>query len=197
MKRLIRVFLMTLVLSSLLAVPAAAAGPPQSSDVILTSDGVTVVGNATLKRQNGKVNLNVKTTGLEAGAAYTVWFVVFNDPAACVGGCDGDDLFTVPAAKGAICYAAGHVVGNKGKGNFAANLREGGANCDLTDFADVTGLTPLGQASGLIDASSAEIHIVTRTHGAPIPGQVDEQISSFGGGCSVNACNDDQFAVFP
>jgi hypothetical protein len=34
-----------------------------------------------------------------------------------------------------------------------------------------------------------------RTHGPPIPGQVNEQMSTFNGGCDINACEDQQCAV--
>ncbi len=39
---------------------------------------------------------------------------------------------------------------------------------------------------GLQDARQAEIHLVLRSHGPKIPGQINAQISSFQGGCTTN-----------
>ena len=64
---------------------------------------------------------------------------------------------------------------------------------------------------GLMDAEKAEVHIVIRSHGPKLPGQVREQISSFNGGCvydgipedpilgeaGPNTCEDILFAVHP
>ena len=55
--------------------------------------------------------------------------------------------------------------------------------------------TALGLFKG--NGFGAEIHMVVRTHGPLLVGDVDSQIGYFGGGCAVNACFD-QFAVaFP
>ena len=51
--------------------------------------------------------------------------------------------------------------------------------------------------SGLLEAQGAEVHLILRTHGLPIPGWVDEQISTFEGGCEVNVCANQQFAIHP
>jgi len=56
---------------------------------------------------------------------------------------------------------------------------------------------------------SAEVHIVLRSHGPAIPGIIDEQISTFEGGCiiffdpfteipdDVGECGDIEFAIHP
>jgi hypothetical protein len=67
--------------------------------------------------------------------------------------------------------ATGHVIGHDGVCNFAAHLAE-------------------------VDAREAQIVLVVRSHGQPIPGMVKEQITMFDGGCSINVCVNEQFAIF-
>ena len=47
----------------------------------------------------------------------------------------------------------------------------------------------------MVDARGAVIHLVIRNHGVPIPDRLSVQMSSFNGGCDVNICSNDQFAV--
>jgi hypothetical protein len=82
----------------------------------------------------------------------------------------------------AVGFAAGHVVSPSGKGNFGGYVSVG----DPTGFFIGTGLW---------DPRGAEVHLVVRSHGQPIPGRVKEQISTFEGGCDVNVCVDKQFAM--
>lgn len=142
------------------------------------------VGMAYLKKNDKGFTVNLKTTGLTPGHAYTVWAVVFNNPDDCIGGCNGDDLDNNPLVVGDVIFIAGHVAGNNGKGNFSGHLNEG----------DVSG--SVGFDIGLMDVDEAEIHFVVRSHGAKIPGLVDDQISSVDGGCGINVCDDIQFAAF-
>ena len=143
---------------------SAKASSKQTADVQYFEDEELVEGSsATLHRTNNGVTLNVKTSDLVPGDAYTVWFVVWNS-----GYIDGP-----PSA---VLFATGHVIGGNGKGNFSARLSEDG--------------------TGLTNAEGAEIHIVIRSHGQPIPGMVDDQIHTFGGGCETNDCADHQFAIF-
>jgi hypothetical protein len=48
--------------------------------------------------------------------------------------------------------------------------------------------------NGLTSARGADVHVVIRTHGAPIPGLIHEQINSFNGGCPPNTCKNVQAA---
>jgi hypothetical protein len=148
----------------------------------------TMVGSGQLVRSNRGVSMNLQTTELDPGAAYTVWWVVFNNPEYCEGPCNGPDLFN-PDVNGIVLYAAGHVIGSDGIGNFAGHLAEGDTSGDSPP-AEFPGLD-----DGLVDASKAEIHLVLRTHGQPIPGLVSEQIQTFLGGCGENVCADQQFAL--
>ena len=146
---------------------------------------------ATLRRNKNGVTANFKTSGLDPGA-YTLWFVVFNNPGDCEGeeGCNEPDLF-IEAVKGEVLFATGHVVGNNGKGNFSARLNEG------DNSGSVNSLFGIPDNDGLRDSQAAEIHLVLRTHGPALPGMVNEQIGSYTGGCVENDCEDILAAVFP
>ncbi len=145
-----------------------------------------VEGSATLHRNNNGVTVNVKTSGLTPGYAYTLWIIPFNEPVGvCAStGCTPDDLFD---AHGDVIYGTGHVVGGNGKGNFSAHLNEGDTG-RVTEY-------------GLTDAQGAEIHVVIRCHGPAIPGMISEQIHTFNGGCNEGdenegLCDDVWFAIF-
>jgi hypothetical protein len=148
--------------------------------------GTQVVGAfSTLVRTADAIRMHVSTSDLEPGAAYTVWWVIFNNPEFCEDGCGLDDIQN-PTRRAltqvAVGYAAGHVVSQSGKANFSARLRVG----DLSGFGgglDSAPPPPLGP--GLLDPLGAEVHLVIRTHGQKIPGLVDEQIHSFEGGCTI------------
>ncbi len=142
------------------------------------------LGSSTLIRNKNGVSLTLNTSGLEPGSAVTVWWIVFNNPNACVDGCDGTDLGD-PNVAGDVIYAAGHVVGNNGTANFAAHLNEGDSGGSLFPQP----------SPGLIDAETAEIHLVVRSHGPFIPGMIVDQIHTVNGGCPPNVCEDVQFAI--
>ncbi|MDH3674054.1 MAG: hypothetical protein OES12_01055 [Anaerolineae bacterium] len=158
-------------------------------------------GVSELDRANDSVSVHINTKHLDHnpnGTTYTVWWVIFNDPDNCVDGCDGADIDAcAPECDDegiSVLWATGSVIPANGKGEFQADLAEG---------------IPSGQVlfgQGLTDAEGAEIHMVIRTHGPPIPGLVDEQITLFGGGCDVEhegdlpvgvgyPCEDQQFAI--
>jgi hypothetical protein len=146
---------------------SAKANSKTPVDVTL-DDGGAVVGSATLHRSENGITVNIKTSELLAGGAYTVWFIIFEP-----GGVFIDAL-----------YAAGHVIGGNGMGNFSAHLSEG----------DVSG--SIASGLGLTDAEHQGVHMVIRSHGLAIPGMVDDQIHTVGGGCGTNTCVDEQSAIF-
>lgn len=135
-------------------------------------------GTSTLHRNNNGVTVNFKATGLKPGHAYTVWWVIWNNPEECIvpGACsDGD--FGDPDVQVELMYANGHVVGSNGKGNFSAHLNENDSS------GTINPLFGLPSYGGLADAQKAEVHVVLRSHGPKIPGIVNEQIGSYLGGC--------------
>jgi len=132
-------------------------------------------GSSLLQRGSDYVRINVNTNGLPE-AAYTNWWIVFNNPAACVGGCGGDDFpgnDGNPAVNASVLWATGGLVGHDGTGHFRATLVEG---------------FPPGQVNfgpGLQDAVNAEIHYVIRSHGpaSDDPDILEDQLTLFLGGC--------------
>ncbi len=144
----------------------------------------TEYGKATLRRKNNRVILNLRTSGLEPNAAYTVWYVVFNNPEYCTGTCGSDDLSN-PDVAASLLWGAGQISDYKGRARFGTELYVGGAPGEIVS------------GPGLLDADKAEIHAVLRTHGPLIPNQAYAQLTTLGGGCEINTCINQQFAIFP
>lgn len=120
-------------------------------------------------RNDEGIAFTIHTHGLDPGAAYTVWAVIFNNPAGCSVPCDANDPRTVR-------FATGHVLGNDGVGDFGGHIKAFDAPNDPNQIRLGDGM--------LTNPRGAEIHFVVRSHGAPQPGLVDDQISTFGGGCT-------------
>jgi hypothetical protein len=189
------------VLGAGVAVPARSAPTSavqlDTSPVGLWMSPVLVDGAWTkLVRNDNGVGVTIHTTGLTPGTADTVWWVFFNNPSACLHGmfgarCGLGDVLTNPASLPSVQFAAGHVIGSDGVGNYGAYFSAGAAPV-CAGF----GLP----CNGLLDARTADVHVVIRTHGDAIPGLVDEQISSFNGGClagepNVGQCHNVQASV--
>jgi hypothetical protein len=180
------------------ALPAGAAGPETAEVRSWPPPGVVVPGEATIVRQPDGISFTYSTSGFEAGAAHTIWFVAFNSPENCTAGdavsrCGLGDLADPDVGATAV-WGAGHVVGGSGKANLSGRVAVG----------DTSGCDPLGRLpcrQGLTNPMGADIHLVPRTHGPAIPGLVSAQIHSFNRGCeagepNVGMCANLQFAVF-
>ena len=152
------------------------------------------VGTSTLQRGADAVKLTIDTSELNPGYAYTVWWVVFDEPAYCTdSNCSSDD---VSSAMGGgsnlpglsiIGAADGSVVSSNGKAYYSGSLRKDDAS--LAMFGN-----------GLDNPATAEIHYVIRSHGAAIPGLIEDQITTFNGGCEAGQpnegeCTNVQFAI--
>lgn len=175
-----------------------------SAPIIDAVNGIPDAGVATLKRGNGKISMNFKVEGLTSGYAYTIWWVIWNNPGDCgiPNQCADTDFAVADDVQVEVLYAAGHVVGKSGKGNFSGSLSE---NDDDGSINDLFGLPGYG---GLQDSKNAEVHLVLRSHGPAIPGEVNEQINSYPGGCDFDfppftgipdeegECGDYMFAIF-
>lgn len=82
-------------------------------------------GAAWLKRSNDRVDGRIMTTVDAAGAPYSVWWIIFNNPAACSGPCGEDDVFTASfgaEAGVAVFNASGAISAMDGMGNAVINL---------------------------------------------------------------------------
>jgi hypothetical protein len=150
---------------------------------IETGDDVANASGSARVNSNG-ATIKVNTTGLEPGHTYTMWVVYFSDQTLCEdrtsgnAGCNGEDLPFVNG--GGVLFGNGQVAGGNGTATFTARLNTG-------DGADAVGNTPPPPfAFAAYEAGEDnEFHVVIRSHGPKIPGEVGEQIHSFNGGCDT------------
>src|SRR5262245_58059610 len=139
-----------LIVGSVLWAQDSRAEPAEASHSVLQrfSDGSIVAGSsATLVRTDKGVTMAIHTSGLQLGAAHTVWWAIYNHPEECTTPYACDPRLDFPST---VLNATGHVIGNNGVGNFASYLAEG----------DISGLSlPItfpDDASGLIDAIDSQ-----------------------------------------
>ncbi len=117
-----------------------------------------------LQRGYFSVNLSMHTSGLTPGHAYSLWWVIFQNPNACVAGC-GDDDINAAAATGANPAGIGVHAGGSfmavdgGKADFGARL--------LEDTVDACAKVPPYAAlcTPMRDASTAEVLVFLIDHG--------------------------------
>jgi hypothetical protein len=164
----------------------ARAATRTTSDVLSFADG-TVHGSSTLIRTDQGVSMYLQTSGLQPGA-YTVWFVIFNHPEACVNGpghCGEDPADFAPGGPAGFgfTYATGHLVGPSGRATFAAHLNEGVRLMDEN----------LNPGEVFENARTAEIQLIVRYHGPAQPGRIYEQTHTYQPELGLEA--DVQFAV--
>jgi hypothetical protein len=166
----------TLGMGSVLATSAGRSTQP----VVQTWDG-TVVGTSTLVRTDTGISASFHSSGLPAGHAVTMWFVVFNNPAACVAGCGLDDILFNPDAGGDFLVGAGNVIGGSGTANFGGSLTVGDTSGSA--FPEI-GMPE--RSVGLTNPRGAIVGLLLHSHGPMVPGQaLASQLSSFTGGCTV------------
>lgn len=159
---------------------AVASGPAQRYTTVVYDisdmNNITPIpgSSAQLVTNDQGATLQVNTSELPPGHALTVWWVIFNYPENCTDGiCGLDDAFPPPgntAAGASVSFAAGHVIGGDGQGNFGAHISVGG-DAAPWEF-------------GLLHPRTAEFHFVLRDHGPAIPGLVHEQIRTATAGCN-------------
>ncbi len=186
----------------------------QENDVTTSStyrmtDASSVSGDSsTLARSNGKLAATLQTSDLQEGNAYTMWWVIFNNPEECehpvlgITSCGEGDVSGEPFGETpvqvSVQFAAGNIVSQTGTISLGADLNVG-------ELPTQPGQLVFGP--GLIDAKKAEVHLVVRNHGPAIPGMVQAQLTTFGGACTAatdptgtglvgpNECADVQFAA--
>ena len=149
------------------------SGDDQDAPVAGSSGSATVNSNG--------ATIRVNATGLEPGHTYTMWVVYFSDSTQCEdrgsgnAGCNGEDL---PFAGGGVAFGNGQVVGGSGNATFTARMTTGDG---VISFPPPP---PFGFA--LYEAGdNNEFHVVIRSHGPKIAGDVGEQIHTFNGGCTT------------
>lgn len=175
------------VIVSTLSGLTAQAGPASISTapVINLSDFTPVAGaSSKIVRNDNGVTVSVKTT-VDPGT-YTMWMLLWNDPDSCFGGGGLVCNPTLDDPPDCVLFTAGHVVGNNGTLNYTGHRRV----FDTSGF-----IGGVACADGLTNPQGAAIHLIIRSHGPKLPGQVNLQISTVGGGCDVNVCDDVQAAA--
>ena len=154
----------------LAASTAAANTTFQTTNVRTFATAEMVDGAATLIRTDEGIRARLALTGLDKKKAYSIWWIVFNEPEQCVngvGGCTGGDIGPGRPADPAVMYAAGFLTGTDGIVNLTAELE--------------AGVRPEGIGPGfsfLRDSHRAEVHLLVVTHGRPLTGAVNDQITT-------------------
>jgi len=171
----------------------------QSADLLLVSD-LSKSGSGTLTRlPNGiTTHINVDPGVIPEGDVVTLWGAIFNDPSVCTAGLPGVstcDFPDIEAAQGSLVWL-GSGIASGGSTQYTGHVMVGDAS------GDILGLFGLASGPGLLNPAGAEIHVILRTHGQPIPGQLQSQRQTFlGPNCTVDAlpgepCADLLFAAF-
>lgn len=148
--------------------------------VIDPINGGNVVGNSLLVRNHKGLAMALKSH-LISRHAYTIWWVVWNNPENCTvpGACSDVDFANAEAVGVDVMYAAGNIGCHRGVGEFRGQLRVGDTSGSINQTLN------LGAPRGLLDAKKAEVHLVVRSHGPRIPGLLKSQTGSYDGGCTV------------
>jgi len=154
--------------------------------VVMISNGSVIPATGTLLiRDRDSVYAEMHTNGLAPGAVVTFWLAIFNYPSNCATNpCTPAD-FANPAVQGSVVNGGGKIIGADGAATYGT----------FRTIGDTTGVGPLGVGLGLLNPFGAEIHLVTRQHGAAIlsdPAALAQQLSSFNGGCPPNTCTNVQ-----
>ncbi len=178
-------------------VASASGSRSQQSDLLLLPAAVEIRGSGSLTRlPNGiTTHVNVDPGVIPVGDVITLWGVIFNNPSECTAGapgvsaCDPPDLGESAAEPSLVWLGSGIASGRSTR--YTGHIMVGDASGDiLEEFG-------LPSGPGLLNPAGAEIHVVVRTHGQPITGQLQSQRKTFAGGCEVNACDDLLGVRFP
>jgi hypothetical protein len=182
----------TILLSTSLAAAGGARG--QHSTVRVFMQPTVVAGaSAHLTRGSDGISFTLNTF-LPTGDADTVWWIIFNNPAACTDSagpglsCGLGDVYPSSPAQVSVLNADGLVVGQGGVAAFKGSLAVASSGPGEVLFGD--GITnPLG----------AEVHLLVEDHGlaSSDPETLYLQTHNDGGGCPPNTCTLVQDATFP
>lgn len=160
--------------------PAIWLSDPEGVDGVSgIEQGDSVAGASGWARvHNDRAMIRVRATGLEPGHAYTMWVAYFNDQNACDGPCNLPDLAIAGAG---VIWGDGDVARANGVATFVAKLRSGAG----AEYIGNTPPPPFAFAPLEVGVDN-EFHVIIRSHGPVIAGELVEQLTTFGGGCDVN-----------
>lgn len=136
------------------------------------SGSVAPDAQATLVRRPDGVSFGIRTEQLRPHHAYTVWFVVVNNPSACASTpCSGPDIVLNAQTDSQVTYGAGHISGGSGHAGFAGAFQAGA----------IDGWLP---GRGLWDPMTAEIQLVLNDHGPMLRAFMPEMTHTYRAGCT-------------
>ncbi len=145
-------------------------------------------GTSELVRDAEGISMSFDTADLPVGA-FTVWWVIFNNPTACSNDdCGSSDTRLGGPAEASILWATGGIVGPDRIGHASAHLKVG--------LENAPGYVHRGP--GLTNPMGAEVHIVIKYHGPPQyddPEILARQLTTFVGDCARLLCYLPQSAV--
>jgi hypothetical protein len=155
--------------AALLSAQAPSAADQDFAKVKVIGTG-TVVGSASLVRNDNGVTCVIHTSGLVPGDAYSVWWVMPDESL--------------------IYNASGGIAGGDGTATFAGHASGG-------PVGPVDGSVVLSNGDGMFDQPRTDtVTVVIRHHGPPIPGMINQQTGSFNTGCGSGGCKNVQVATF-
>lgn len=157
-------------LSLLLAAAIAAAASNQWQHRYQTSNVIDISGAmlpyqgaAWLDRSRDAVKGRIMTTVSTANEPYTLWIVIFNNPAACVDGCGESDLGSAEV-DGSVFNGSGAISASDGNGGGIVNIDFDLSTLPLANDLFILGGNPDGLKKR--NGFGAEIHLVIDKHPA-------------------------------
>ena len=152
---------------------AALANPPARTTTVNVVDIATQMpanGAARLLRERDRLSARLVTTGLQPGAGYTIWWIVFNRPQRCqTTPCADTDL---GLADGAVFF--GQSVVADSAGGASASLKVKSGRLPAGTFINPSFRDRLLRGRGF----RAEVHLVVVNHGIPSAGDWAMELSS-------------------
>jgi hypothetical protein len=147
-------------------------------------EGSVEGATAELETTPDQATLSVDTRALNPGHAYTLWFVIINNPAECEDypePCAAPDVLDNPDTRSNVAWGDGQVADDEGLATFNATFN--------------TGAVPGGWYEGVDfeDPQAAEIHFTLNDHGPVIDDLRDDMLTTYRGGCT----NESLVEAFP
>jgi hypothetical protein len=146
------------------------------------TSGTAVPGAfSTLQRGYFSVTIALQTYGLTPGNGYTLWWVIFQDPGACIDGCGDDDINAAawtganPAGIG-VHYGGSFVAPASGRAEIGSRLLENA----VEGCVQAMPYAPLCRP--MLDASTAEVLVFLVDNGPAPDGP--PPFNGFDAGCS-------------
>lgn len=137
-------------------------GPIEGSEAIL------------IKGPEG-ASMQIRSSGITAGHAITVWFVAVQNPEGCAKNpCSPMEAMGMPEMNTVAVNGGGTVIPENGEIHVSAFLPAGDVPNNMYDTV-------------LSDPEGAEYHLVIHDHGPLIPELAPDMLSSFRGGCTLES----------